>query len=106
VAEQHDNVPGHAALLTRWFLTDYMAVLSHPPYSPDFAPSDFFLFPKLKLKLKGLRFQTLEEIQAESQAILNMLRENEFQECFKNWQHCWDHCQTSEGDYFEGDAGP
>jgi hypothetical protein len=28
----------------------------------------------------------VEEIEAESQAILNMLGENDFQECFKNWQ--------------------
>ena len=48
----------------------------------------------------------MEEIQAESQAVLNTLRENDFQECFKNWQRCWDCCQASEGDYFEGDAGP
>jgi len=48
----------------------------------------------------------LEEIQAESQAVLNTLRENDFQECLKNWQHRWDRCQASEGDYFEGDAGP
>jgi len=48
----------------------------------------------------------LEEIQAESQAVLNTLRENDFQECFKNWQRHWDHCQASEGDYFEGDASP
>jgi len=59
-----------------------MTVVPHPPYSPDLAPSDFFLFPKLKKKLKGRRFQT-EEIQAESQAVLNTLRENAFQECFK-----------------------
>jgi len=36
------------------------------------------------MKLKGRRFQALEEIQAESQAVLNMLQENDFQECFKN----------------------
>ena len=30
-----------------------MTVVPHPPYSPDLAPSDFFLFPKLKMKLKG-----------------------------------------------------
>jgi len=36
------------------------------------------------MKLKGRRFQTLEEIQAESQAVLNTLRENDFQEYFKN----------------------
>jgi len=48
----------------------------------------------------------VEEIQAESQAVLNMLRENDFQERFKNWQCRLDRCQASEGDYFEGDAGP
>jgi len=36
------------------------------------------------MKLKGRRFQTLEEIQAEFQAVLNTLRENDFQECSKS----------------------
>jgi len=103
----HDNAPAHAALLTQWFLTyNNVTVVPHTPYLPDLAPSYFFLFPKLKMKLKGQRFQTVEEIQAESQAVLNTLRENGFQECFKNWQRRWDRCQASEGDYFEGDAGP
>jgi transposase len=103
----HDNAPTHAALLTRRFLTNNnMTEVPHPSYSPDLAPSDFSLFPKLKMKLKGRRFQTVEEIQAESQAVLNTLGENCFQECFKNWQRCWEHCQASEGNYFEGDAGP
>jgi hypothetical protein len=31
----------------------------HPPYSPDLAPADFFLFPKLKTTLKGRHFQTI-----------------------------------------------
>jgi hypothetical protein len=48
----------------------------------------------------------VEEIQAELQAVLNTLGENDFPECFKNWQWHWDHCQASEGNYFEGDAGP
>ena len=61
----HDNAPAHAALLTRWFLTNNnTTVVSHPPYSSDPAPSNFFLFLKLKIKLKGRRFQTVEEIQA------------------------------------------
>ena len=103
----HDKAPAHAALLTRRFLTNNnMTVVPHPPYSPDLAPSDFFLFPKLKMKLKGRIFQTLGEIQAASQAVLNTLRENDFQECFKNWQRRLDRCQDSEGDYFEGDVGP
>jgi len=81
----HDNAPAYAALLTRRFLTDNnMTMVLQPSNSPDLAPSDFFLFPKLKMKLKGRRYQT-EEIQAQSQAVLNTLRENDFQECFKNW---------------------
>ena len=83
----HENAPAHSALLTRRFLTDNnMNVVPHILYSPDLAPSDIFYFPNLKMKLKGRKFQTLEEIQAESQAVLNTLRENDFQECFKNWQ--------------------
>jgi histone-lysine N-methyltransferase SETMAR len=31
-------------------------LLEHPPYSPDLAPSDFLLFPKLKLFLAGQQF--------------------------------------------------
>jgi hypothetical protein len=45
-----------------------MAAIPHPPYSPHLAPCDFFLFPKMKLKLKGCRFDTTEEIHAESQS--------------------------------------
>jgi hypothetical protein len=37
----------------------------------DLAPCDFFLFPKMKLKLKGRRFDTIEEIQAETQEVLD-----------------------------------
>ena len=102
---QHDNVPVHATLLTRRFLTaNNMVVMPHPPYQHNIEPSHFFLFPKLKMKIKGRRFQTLEEIEAESQADLNTLRENDVQECFKNWQCRWDRCQASKGDYFEGDT--
>ncbi|PNF22514.1 hypothetical protein B7P43_G14380 [Cryptotermes secundus] len=50
----------------------------HPPYSPDLAPCDFFLFPKMKIKLKGRRFDTVEEIQAETQTVLNTLTKKGF----------------------------
>jgi hypothetical protein len=42
------------------------------------APCDFPLFPLLKIKLKGHRFDTIEVIEAESQAVLNTLTENVF----------------------------
>jgi hypothetical protein len=56
-----------------------MAVIPHPPYYSDLAACDFFLFPKIKLKLKGRRFDTVEEIQAELHRVLDTLTEKEFQ---------------------------
>jgi hypothetical protein len=47
----------------------------HLPYSADLAPCDFFLFPKMKLKLKGCWFVIIEEIQEESQRVLDTLTE-------------------------------
>jgi len=38
-----------------------ITTLPHPPYSPDLAPCDFFLFPKLKTHLKGHNFGTVEK---------------------------------------------
>jgi hypothetical protein len=61
-----------------------MAVIPHPPYSPDLAPCDFFLFPKMKLKLKGRRFDTIDEIQAESQRVLDTLTEKTSRKRSKN----------------------
>jgi hypothetical protein len=60
-----------------------MAVLTHSPYSPEWAPCDFFLFPKIKLKLKERRFDTIEEIKAESQRVLDTLAEKDFQKAFQ-----------------------
>jgi hypothetical protein len=51
-----------------------MAFIPHPPYSLDLAPCDFFLFPKMKFKLEGRRFDTTEEIQAKSQSAWHSYR--------------------------------
>jgi transposase len=60
----HDNAPAHALLLIHCYLAEHQTtIVPHPPYSPDLAPTDVFLFPKLKATLKGRRFQTIEEIQ-------------------------------------------
>ena len=42
----HDKVPAHKCVLVQDFIKEEKVVqLSHPPYSPDLSPSDFFLFP-------------------------------------------------------------
>jgi hypothetical protein len=59
----------------------------------------------MKLKLKGRRFDTIEEIQAESQRMLGTLTEKDFQEVFQKWRRWWDRCLHAGGNYFEGDGG-
>jgi hypothetical protein len=59
----HDIAPSHTSVLTQQFLAkNKMAVIPHQPFSPVLARCDFFLFPKMKLKLKRRRFDTNEEI--------------------------------------------
>jgi histone-lysine N-methyltransferase SETMAR len=69
-----DNAPCHRALLVREFLAKRnMLSLPHPPYSPDLALADFFLFPKMKMQLKGRRFHSVADIQRESQRLWTRL---------------------------------
>jgi transposase len=59
---RHDNALAHASLLIREFLAkNETTVVPQPPYSPDLAPADVFLFPKPKSTLKGRRFESTEE---------------------------------------------
>jgi hypothetical protein len=82
-----------------------MAVIRYPPYSPDLAPCDFFLFPKMKLKPKGCQFDAIEQIQAKLQRVHDSLKEKNFQEAFQIWRREWDWCLHTGGNYFEDDSG-
>ena len=71
----HDNASAHAACLVRNFLVKYQITqVTQPLYSPDLAPCDFWLFPKLKSPLKGKRFQTISEIQENMTGQLMVIR--------------------------------
>ena len=101
---QHDNAPAHTALSIREFLAkENIPVLPHPTYSPDLAPCDFCLFPKLKSKLKGHNYGTMENIQKIVTDELNTLTEIDFQYCYDQWKKRWNHCVTSQGSYFDRD---
>ena len=92
-------------LLCSSFRTSMTTVIPHPPYSPDLAPCDYFLFLKMKLKLKGWHFDSSEEIQTESEDMIKSLMRNDFQQCFRSWKSHWDRCINAEGNYFEGNGG-
>ena len=91
-------------LMTHDFLAKHsIIVLSHPPYSPDLAPCDFFLFPMLKRPLKGRRFETIPEIKANAMKELKGTKKEVYLDCFRKWKHRWDKCVRWEEKYFEGD---
>jgi hypothetical protein len=75
-----------------------MIVISHPPYLPYLASCDCPLFPRLKIKLKGRHFDTVEVIEAESLVVLNTLTEHNFQDAFKKLQKHWDQYMHMETD--------
>ena len=100
----HDNAPSHTALVLRdHFAKNSTHIVPQPPYSPDLALCDFWLFPKLKRPLRRHRFDTIEVIQAESKKALKAIPEIEFNNCFDDWKKRWHKCIISGRDYFEGD---
>ena len=69
-----------------------------PPSSPDLAPCDFWLFPKLKEKLRGCRYETIEEMK---EAVTKVI-EN-FHEAFQKFLERYNKYIATGGDYFERD---
>ena len=69
----------------------------HPPYSPDVAPSDFWLFPKMR----GCRYETIEEMKKAVTKVILTLTQEDFDGDFQKLEGY--KCIAAGGDYFEGD---
>jgi len=71
------------------------------PYSPDLSPTDYFLFPKLKMRLKGLHFVDVAAIQ---EAVTEELKKVQKEEFLTDFQKLFNHakaCIYANGAYFE-----
>ena len=77
--------------------------VSQPPYSPDFAPCDFWLFPKLKEKLRGCCYKTIEEMKEAVTKVIVMLTQEDFHGAFQKLLEQYNKCIAAGGDSFEGD---
>lgn len=101
----HDNARPHIANVVAEYLAKInVKCIPHPPYSPDLAPCDFFLFPNMKKRLRGRHYQSSEAVFVKAaEAILKNLSKNGFQHVFEDWQKRWDKCIAFMGDYFEKD---
>jgi len=98
----HDNAPVHRAVAVQEFLArKQVCVLHYPPYSPDLSPCDYFLFPKLKLPLKGRLFEDVEDIQAAVTSSLRSIPQEGVQRCFQSLLDRATRYIDAEGMYFE-----
>ena len=71
----------------------------HPHYSPDVAPCNFWLFPKLR----GCRYATIEEMKEAVTKVIDMLTQEDFHGTFQKLLELYNKYMTVGGDYFEGD---
>jgi len=76
-------------------------LVDHPPYSPDLAPSDFFLFPNLKKWLAGQRFSSNEEVIDQTNAYFEDLPKSYFSDGLKKLEKRLLKCIELQGDYVE-----
>ncbi len=103
----HDNAPAHIALVTKaWFARRHIRQLEDPPYSPDLAPADFWLFPRLKKVLRGIRFPDLNTLEFETDRLIGEITQAEFKQAVSvTWSHRMRKCIRFQGAYFEGIRG-
>ena len=95
-----DNAPVHNSTLFTDYLTKMGIKTAHPPpYNPDLAPSDFWLFPKLR----GCRYETTEEMKEAVTKIIDTVTQEDFHESLKKLLERYNKCIAAGGAYFEGD---
>ena len=95
-----DNAPVHNSILVTDYLTKMgIKTLPQPIYCPDLAPCDFWLFPKLR----GFRYETIEEIKEAVTRVNDTLTQEDFHGTFQKLLERYNTCIAAGGDYFEGD---
>jgi hypothetical protein len=94
----YDNAHSQASFFTREFLTKKNVSVVPPP-------TLLFFVSLIENKSEGRHFDTIEVIEAESEAVLNTLIEQDFQDAFKKLQKHWERCIRAERGYFKGGGG-
>jgi histone-lysine N-methyltransferase SETMAR len=100
----HDNAPAHSAKLTSNYLEETdIKILAHPPYSPDLAPADFYLFPKVKDGMRGIKYDDPNMAFQTFKSEVEKLTLRDLEHCFEKWFERFDKCIDAGGRYFEKD---
>lgn len=97
-----DNARPHTSVIAMAKIHELgFDLLPHPPYSPDLAPSDYHLFPRLKKYLAGQKFSTDDDVKATVDAYFEELDSSEFYQGIEALDHRWSKCIEVAGDYVE-----
>ncbi len=101
----HDNAPGHTAIPTFAVMVETsMKSVSHPPYSPDLALADFWLFSYLKSQIWGQIFPSVPALQDGLMEVIGCMPRKMFNDCIHQMlPKRWRKCIAAKGNYFEGD---
>lgn len=98
----HDNAPIHTSRKTQETLTNAGFVqLDHPPYSPDLAPSDFWLYNRLKKHMRGKNFGSKDDMRDNVTKFLMEQDQNFFEIGFNGLVDRWKKCVNVNGGYIE-----
>ena len=98
----HDNVPPHRAARVHQFFDDNnFEVVPHVPYSPDLAPSDFWLFPTLKDTLRGRTFSSRSALATAIFQWSQRTPTEAFAAAMQSWRQRYEKCVRLQGDYVE-----
>ena len=97
-----DNVPAHKSLVALSAVHDCgFELIDHPPYSPDLAPSDDFLFPNLNKHLAGKWYESDDDITSAVENFFEGQEENFYATGIQVLQHRWKKCVDCREDYVE-----
>jgi histone-lysine N-methyltransferase SETMAR len=98
----HDNAPSHTSNIAQAAISDLgFTQLTHPPYSPDLAPSDYFLFSKLKEFLRKKTFKNDNQLENTTNRWLQRKPPSFYNEGISALPHRWNKCVNLGGDYVE-----
>ena len=89
----HDTAPAHISIFVLEFLAkNETVIMPQPPSSPDLAPAECFLFPKLDTPMNRKRFATIGEIKDKSEQEPLAITKSAFQRCFEVWKKGCNKC--------------
>jgi transposase len=96
-----DNAKAHTTQKCRTFCEENgLRLAPNPPYSPDFAPSDFFLFGSVKERLKGMVFPSYEELLDAIGEVVSGIESETLTAVFEHWIVRLEWVSNNNGDYY------